>query len=43
MKNTSLVDGKAAYGSRFTTYDIMVAKHAHAAMNPNGDQVFSIT
>lgn len=38
MKNTSLQDGILLYGSKFVTYDRMLAKHAHAALNPDGDQ-----
>lgn len=38
MKKTPLDQGKTKYGPQFITYDRMLAKHAHAALNPVGDQ-----
>jgi len=38
MKTLSQHEGEMKYGSQFITYDRMLAKHAHAALNPTGDQ-----
>ena len=39
MKTMPLAEGKAKYGEHYVTYDIMVAKHGHAALDRRGDQV----
>lgn len=38
MKNVSMADGQAAYGSSFKTYDYFVTKHAVATTDTRGDQ-----
>lgn len=38
MKTTSLKEGRRLYGPNFITYDMMVEKHAHAALDRRGDQ-----
>jgi hypothetical protein len=38
MKSTNYDDGQRLYGSNYFPYDKFVAKHANAALNPNGDQ-----
>lgn len=38
MKTITQKEGERKYGLQFKTYDRMLAKHANAALNPNGDQ-----
>jgi hypothetical protein len=37
MKNTTDTDGRHLFGSQFASYDRLVARHIHAALNTNGD------
>ena len=38
MKNSTIQEGKVKYGNHFVTYDYMISKHAHAALDKRGDQ-----
>ena len=42
MKTVPLAQGIAKYGAHYITYDIMVAKHGHAALDKRGDQVLHL-